>query len=245
MTIGEINQKITAITNVDETVYSSALRLIDINIWLHRVQSMIFNSMDEVDFDDKNYTDYPEVITSLVAGQRDYTIPVSEKVVSFKRVDISYDGQNWYRATPLDSGEIQQGLGPASATAQQTKTDTYFNRTAPRYDCAYNSVFIYPAPTAADVANGAKIRIEWQRELKEFTATDLSNGTAVPGFDTEFHAILAYGPAYEFLLGTGQNVDTTYVAKSLQELEQRLIQTYGKKQLDRAMSVVAGYNSYR
>lgn len=238
MTISEINQKITALTNVDETVYSSALRLIDINIWLHKIQSMIFTSMDEVDFDDQNYTDYPELTTPLVAGQRDYTIPSSEKVVSFKRIDISYDGQNYYRAIPLDAGEILQGLGPASATTQQTKTDTLYAKTAPRYSCAYNSFFIYPRADASDVANGGKIFVQWNRELKEFTTNDLINGTAVPGFDTEFHPILAYGPAYEFLLGTGQNTDTTYVAKSLAELEQRLTATYGKKQLDRDMSMV-------
>lgn len=245
MTIGEINTKISALTNVDESVYTVENRLIDINIWLHKIQSMIFTSMDEVDFDDKNYIDYPELTTPLVAGQRDYTIPNSEKVVSFKRVDISYDGQTYYRASPIDTGEIKQGLGPTSATAQQTKTDTYFDRTAPRYDCAYNSVFIYPAPTTQDVANGGKIFIEWNRELKEFTSTDMTNGIAVPGFDTEFHPILAYGPAYEFLLGTGQNNDTNYVQKSLQDFEARLIATYGKKQLDRTMNLIGGYNNFK
>lgn len=238
MNIGEINQKITAITNVDETVYSSALRLIDINIWLHKVQSMIFTSMDEVDFDDKNYTDYPELTTVLVDSQRDYTIPDSEKVISIKRVDISYNGVDYYRANPIDTGEMYQGLGPATDATQQSKTDQLFPKTAPRYDCAYNSVFIYPRPDASDVANGGKIFIEWNRELQEFTSAELTAGTKVPGFDTEFHAILAYGPAYEFLLGTGQNVDTTYVAKSLQDLEARLIATYGKKQIDRSMSAV-------
>lgn len=245
MNIGEINSKITALTNVDETVYSSALRLIDINIWLHRIQSMIFTSMDEVDFDDSNYADYPELTTPLVASQRDYTIPNTEKVVSFKRVDVSYDGQNYYRATPIDTGEMYQGLGPASATAQQTKTDKLFAKTAPRYDCAYNSVFIYPAPDATDVTNGGKIFIEWTRELKEFTAAELTAGTATPGFDTEFHSILAYGPAYEFLISTGQNVDSTYVEKSLKELEARLIATYGKKQIDRNMSAVPLYNNFK
>jgi len=245
MTIADILRKITDITNVDNTVYTDASRLIDINIWLHRVQSMIYTSMDEVDFDDKNYTDYPRMTTSLVDSQRDYTIPDSEKVVAFKRVDISYDGVNYYRALPIDSGEIMSGIGPTSATVQQAKVDQLFPKTAPRYDCAYNSVFIYPQPNAQDVANGGKIFMEWTRELKEFTASDLATGLAVPGFDTEFHAILAYGPAYEFLLGTGQNVDTTYVAKSLQDLEARLIQTYGKKQIDRAMSVVPQNINYK
>lgn len=238
MNIGDINKKITAITNVDSTVYTSDLRLIDINIWLHKVQSMIFTSMDEVDFDDKNYTDYPRLTTNLVSGQRDYNVPETEKVVSFKRVDISYDGVNWYRAMPIDSGEIMSGLGPVSATAQQAKTDALFAKTSPRYDIAWNGVFIYPAPTDQDVANGGKIMIEWNRELKEFTASDLATGIAIPGFDTEFHPILAYGPAYDFLLGTGQNVDTEYVLKPLQDLEARLIATYGKKQVDRAMSAV-------
>ena len=237
MTLGEINSKITAITNVDTTVYTTAQRLIDINIWLHKVQSMIFTSMDEVDFDDQNYTDYPELTTPLVAGQRDYTIPSSEKVVSFKRVDISYDGQNYYRAYPIDTGELAVGLGPSSAAAQNTKVDSLFPKTAPRYDTAYNSVFIYPAPVAADVASGGKIFIQWNRELKEFTSTDMSSGTAVPGFDTEFHPILAYGAAYEFLLGTGQ--DTTVAERGLADYENRLRMTYGKKELDRDNSLRA------
>ena len=237
MTLAEINQKISDLTNVDTTEYLNASRVIDINIWIHRVQSMIFNAMDEVDFDDKNYTDYPMLTTPLVAGQRDYTIPASEKVVSFKRVDISYDGVNYYRATPIDTGEMAVGLGPANATTQQAKVDALYPKTAPRYDAAYNSVFIYPSATAADVAAGGKIFIEWNRELKEITLADLNAGTLVPGFDTEFHPLLAYGPAYEFLLGTGQNVDTTYVEKSIMELEARLIATFGKKQIDRDNSL--------
>lgn len=233
MNLADINKKITAITNVDNTVYDDDNRLIDINIWQHKVQSMIFTSMDEVDFDDNRYTDYPELTTPLVAGQRDYTIPSSEKVVSIKRVDISYDGVNYYRATPMDTGEYLGGLGPSTATTQQAKTDSVFPKTSPRYDVAYNSVFIYPAPVGADVSAGGKIFIQWNREIKEFTSGDMIAGTAVPGFDTEFHPFLAYGPAFDFLLGTGQNVDTTYVEKVLQDLEARLISTYGKKQLDR------------
>lgn len=243
MNLSDINTKITGLTNVDTTVYTNAQRLIDINIWLHKVQSMIFTSMDEVDFDDNNYTDYPELTTSLVTGQRDYTVPSSEKVVSFKRVDISYDGVNYYRATPMDTGEMTVGLGPASATAQNAKVDQLFPKTAPRYDIGYNSVFIYPAPVAADVANSGKIYIEWNRELKEFTASDMTNGTAVPGFDTEFHPILAYGPAYEFLLGTGQ--DTAAAEKGLLDFESRLRATYGKKQLDRTQTLVPIYNNFK
>jgi len=245
MTIGDILNKITAITNVDTTVYTNAQRLIDINIWQHKVQSMIFTSMDEVDFDDYNFSDYPELTTPLVAGQRDYTIPSSEKVVSIKRVDISYDGVNYYRAYPMDTGEIYEGLGPASATTQQAKVDQLYPKTSPRYDVAYNSVRIFPAPVTADVTNGGKIFIEWNRELQEFTASDLTNGTKVPGFDTEFHPILAYGASFDFFMGTGQLKDAEYARSILNDLEARLIATYGKKQLDRTNTLVPLQNSYK
>lgn len=243
MNLADINTKITGITNVDTTVYTTAQRLIDINIWQHKVQTAIKLSEDEVDFDDSNYTNYPEQTSPLVAGQRDYTIPTSEKLISFKRVDISYDGVNYYRATPMDSGEMYVGLGPASATSQNAIVDQLFPKTTPRYDCAYNSVFIYPAPTAADVANGGKIFIEWDREIKEFTLTDMANGTAVPGFDTAFHSLLAYGPSYEFLLGTGQ--ETTAVEKNLEEMSGNLSLTYGKKQMDRTQTLVPLYNNFK
>lgn len=245
MTIGEIDTKITSLTKVDQTQYSATLRLIDVNIWLYRVQSMIFTSMDEVDFDDKTNVDYPEVTTPLVAGQRDYTVPVSEKVVSFKRVDISYNGQDYYRANPIDTGEMYNGLGPASATAQNLKVDSMFAKTAPRYDPAYNSVRIFPAPTAADVASGGKIFLAWVRELTPFTSSDYISGTKVPGFDTEFHPILYLGAAYEFFMATGQGTDAANCMKTISELEGRLIQTYGKKELDRTNTLVPLYQSFK
>lgn len=245
MTIGEIDTKITALTKVDQTQYSAVLRVIDVNIWLYRVQSMIFNSMDEVDFDDKNYVDYPEVTVPMVAGQRDYTIPLSERVVSFKRVDASYDGQNYYRANPIDTGEIYSGLGPAAAISQNLKVDSLFSKTAPRYDPAYNSVRIFPAPTAADVANGGKIFLAWVRELVPFTSGEYLAGTKIPGFDTEFHPLLCYGAAYEFFSSTGQGTDAANMKSALGELEARLIQTYGKKELDRTMTLVPLYSSFK
>lgn len=237
MTLSEIDSKISSIVNVDSTVYTSAQRLIDINIWQHKVESWISESQDESDFDDANYTDYPDLTTPLVSGQRDYSIPTSEKVISIKRVDISYDGVNYYRAVPIDTGEMLNGIGPADATTQQTKTDALFSKTAPRYDVAYNSVFIYPRPDDTDVENGGKIFIEWTREIKEFTSAEQTAGTAVPGFDTAFHLALAYGPAYDFFTGTGQLKDAEFCLNELNLIQNSLKLRYGRKQKDRSMTM--------
>lgn len=245
MTLSEIDTKITSIVNVDTTVYTVPQRLVDINIWLYQIQGMIFGSMDEVDFDDKNNSDYPEQTTPMVAGQRDYTVPNTEKVVSFKRVDVTYNGVDWYRADPIDDAEIMAGIGPASATAQSLKVDQLFAKTSPRWDMAYNSVRIFPAASQSDVNSGAKIFMKWLREFTAFTTADYSAGTKSPGFDTEFHAMLAYGAAYEFFLATGQNQDAATASATLEKLETRLIQAYSKKELDRTMELVPVYNNFK
>jgi len=232
MTLADINTKISQLTGADATSgYLTANRLIDINLWQHKVVTMIMDSQDDSDFDDQRNTTFPNKTSPLVAGQRDYSIPVSEKVIAFKRVDITYDGTNWYRATAIDSLEIPIGIGTAGST-QETTLDGRFSKTAPRYDVKNNSILVYPRATQAEVDAGAKIRIEWVREMTEYSSSDLTTGTIVPGFDSAFHAMLAYGPSFEYC-----NANNLPQAKSiwavLQDYEIRLNKNYGAKQKDR------------
>lgn len=233
MTIGEISTKITNLTGQDTTNYSNTDRLIDINIWLHKVGSIIRDSQDESDFDDLNFTDYPNLKTPLVAGQRDYVIPVSEHMISIKNVSVCYDGTNPFRATPIDASELDIGLAPASSTAGNNVVDTYFDRTNPRYDTAYNSIFLYPRALTADVTAGGYIFMEWQRDLDPFTSSELTTGTKVPGFDTTYHPILAYGPSYEFLLSHKVYDRADRILPILTDWEVRLRREYATKNRDR------------
>lgn len=247
MTLGEINTKITQLTGADTTSngYPSANRLIDINSWYHKVAStMIYPSQDESDFDDQRNTTYPIKYVTLTT-QRDYSIPVSEKVVGLKRCDISWDGgTTWYRATPIDSTEIEQGTGRFSDTTAENTLDGNFSKTAPRYDSKYNAIFIYPRATADDVAAGAIMKLEWNREVTPFTSGELTTGTEVPGFDSAFHPILAYGPAFEYAV-----INNPPLAKSLfsvlQDYEARLQKAYGLKQRDRELQLNADLPSYK
>lgn len=233
MTIGEISTKITNLTGQDTTNYSNTDRLIDINIWLHKVGSIIRDSQDESDFDDLNFTDYPNLTSPLVAGQRDYVIPVSEHMISIKNVSISYDGSVFNRATPIDASELDIGLAPASNTTANNTIDGYFSKVNPRYDTAYNSVFIYPRAVAADVTAGGKIFIEWQRDLDPFTSSELTTGTKVPGFDTTYHPILAYGPSYDFLFSHKVYDKADRILPILTDWEVRLRREYATKNRDR------------
>jgi len=247
MTINDINSKISQLTGADTSSsgYPSATRLIDINNWYHKIVStMIYGSQDESDFDDQRNTTYP-IKYVVMTTQRDYSIPVSEKVVAIKRVDISYDGgTTWVRATPIDSGEIEEGMGRFTDTTAENTLDGNFTKSNPRYDTKHNALFVYPRADATDVSNGAVMKVEWQREITEITSGDVSTGTLVPGFDSAFHPMLAYGPAFEY--ATVNNLPS---AKSyftiLQDYEIRLNRVYGLKQRDRQITLNPDLQSYK
>ena len=243
MTLGDINTKVLNLTHTDVNSYTDANMLIDINIWYQKAVSMIFESQDDSNFDDQRNTNYPIVTTPMVAAQRDYSMPVSESVLKIKRVDITYDGTNWYRATPFDQGVPGWGFGN---TANE---DSNFIKTAPSYSFQYNSLFVYPLAVAADVTAGASIRVLWERGVVPFSKTaDYSGGamstsTTVPGFDFPFHPILAYGAAYEY--ANANNLpQLANIKQDLADWEARLRTAYGKKDLDTQMALVPSYTAY-
>lgn len=248
MTLSDINTKISQLTGADTSSsgYPTATRLIDINSWYHKiVETMIYGSQDESDFDDQRNTTYPIKTVPLVAAQRDYSIPVSEKVVSIKRVDVSYDGgTNWYRAQPIDSGVVTEGMGRFTDSTAENTLDGNFSKTEPKYDTKYNALFLYPRAEASDVALGALMKVEWNREITDITSGELTTGTVVPGFDTAFQPMLAYGPAFEYAVVNNLPSAKAY-GTILQDYELRLNKVYGSKQKDRELELIPSFESYK
>ena len=225
-TIATIATKARGLVETDSTSYPDAELAIDLNVWYHKIATMILDSQDESDFDDPNHGDYPNLTFALVTAQRDYTIAVAEKVLKIKRLDVTYDGVNYYRAEPIDTGDMEGGLG------NDTVTDSRFSKTSPRYDYSYGSLFLYPRASAADVTAGAQGIVEWQRQIKDITSSDISTGTMVPGIDDPWHAMLAYGAAFEYALKHGHEKKDDFAAM-LVDFEARLKSHYSRKQLDR------------
>lgn len=234
MTLGDIATYARSLANADTTSWTDANLLIAINVAYQKVVSMILESVDESDFDDARKTDYPIKTTPLAANQRDYSIPVSEKVLKIKRVDITYDGTNWYKSEPIDDGAVTYDMG-----ANQAITDQNFVQVAPRHDIKYNSIWLYPAPTSTT----GSLRIEWERQISEFTSGELTTGTVVPGFDDPFHPMISYIAAYDYAMYR-QLPQLEQLQTSMQDWEIRLRQHYGRKELDRRMSLSPFYDSY-
>lgn len=144
------------------------------------VVKAILRSQDGFDWDDKTLTDYPAGTFALTAN-RDYVFPTSMRFLSLKRLDVSYDGVTFYKATPIDSSQIE-ALGNA------TDEDANFSFTAPVYDAKSNGFFLYPKATVAQVSAGASARIEFTRGLDPYTYDDT---TQESGIDSNYDELIA------------------------------------------------------
>ena len=183
----------------------------------------ILRSQDAWDFDDSNRTNFPVATTPLVASQRDYAFDAALGILKMKRVDITYDGTNYYPATPVDSSEFLFGVG------NETLIDNNFSKTAPAYDLKANSMLVYPLPSAADVAAGGLIRIELVRKLDDFATSDT---TQEPGIDRPWHDLIPLGASMKYSvirnMENAKNLKTLY-----DEGLEKLRVYYSRKQLDR------------
>lgn len=232
MILSNIALKARDLVNADTSSYPDANLLNDINIWYQKVATMILEAQTDADFDDANQTDYPIYTSPLIAGQRDYPIPATLKMLEIKRLDVTYDGSHYYRALPFDNASEKRGFGPLGGSAEMDlEVDRRYIKQSPRYDVKYNSIFMYPLAVQSEVDSGAKIVAEFTRQIIEFTSAQLTTGTISPGFDAPFHAMLSYGPAFEFAqkmnLPQAKSIFT-----ELQDYEVRLKRHYANQDKD-------------
>lgn len=202
-----------------------------INNNYHKVVTMILESMDEWDFDDANLANTGFFKTyNITANTQTVTLPLSDKILKVKRVEITYDGTNWFLASPMDVNEYGGGTN-------QTDVNNSFSTSQPFYDIQGNYIYLYPVPTAS-VNNGLKVLVT--REVDEFTTADT---TQEPGIDEPFHEMLAVGASRDYALQEGLSHAGDLNAV-LQDYEARLKRYYGSKQMDRRMTLKSTDESY-
>ena len=221
MTLAEINSKINSLTKTDTISYPDEERVIDLNIWNQRTFTEILQSMDTSVEDDQNHSGYSILETPLVADQRDYNFGISEGVVKVKGVEIDYTGTKANRAYSLDTSEFPSGWMDESVSS----IDEGRSQSSPGYGWKNNSLWLFPKPTD----NTGKVYLEVSRTAKDFTEADLTTGTMTPGYDRNFHMILAYGVAREYFLSNRMYEDATGMMQEINKLFLSLKKQVGNK----------------
>lgn len=159
------------------------------NDWHKKGASYVILAFDGHDFDDPNYTTAPSG-TFTGATTRDYNFDAAYKMLKLKLVNVSYDGTNYVPATPFDNANR------LDIAINDPHVDDNFSASTPQYDLSANGFKLYPKFTAAQVAAGAKIYVEWLRAPRDFATTGTDSYTA--GFDLQFHRLVSIGPSYEY-----------------------------------------------
>lgn len=233
MTLADINALITLKSNADTNAFPNATRLILLNAWYQKIASMILDSQDDWDWDDTNRNTEAIVTKSMVANQNYVSLAVSDAIIKVKRVEVTYDGSTWHEAGRFD-------IGQTGWPTDTTSVNQDFSTDQPYYDQRGLYVYLYPIPTS-NVTNGVKIWVS--REPTEFTSSDLTTGTAKPGFDTAFHPMMALGPAFEWTEAKGMPRAAS-VGAELADYEARLRRQYSTKNVDNGVALTAAYKNY-
>lgn len=153
------------------------------------VVSQILQNEGDYTWDDYNNADFPIGSTNLVttpgSEQSDYALPVAgvspgDNASTFLRL---------IKAQVKDANGYYQNLKAVSETMTDTPLETLFSVAGfPKfYKQLGNSVFLYPAPLAAQVTAVNGLKLFFQRDKVDFVVGDT---TKQPGFPSIYHYLL-------------------------------------------------------
>lgn len=159
-----------------------------INNWLNMVSLWIHEVQGEWPYDDQNHGDFPEEVFDFVDNQQDYGLSTSGEINGWtlKKVEVR-------DATTLDYSTL-------NFVYSKDIPENYdgSDKGKPIGFWLSGGSIIFNCPV--DVAKADKYRLTYDRQAHPFTVSDT---TAEPGFNSDFHIILAYGPSMEYALSIG------------------------------------------
>lgn len=220
MTLADIQNKIYFLTKTNSSSYTNANMLIAINAANNRVASLILKADDRWQWDDTNQSDLPIATTSLVSGQKDYSVATTHLTID--RVEVKDASGNWIALEQIDQQSLKRGKLTALTEHQET------SGTPNQYDVIGSSIFLYPTP---NYSQSASLKVYFTRGPSEFTSGQLTAGTASPGFNSLFHELIPLWVAYDYAVANGLNTTSAFLA-SIQLREKDLWDFYGLRNRD-------------
>jgi hypothetical protein len=186
MTIADIFAEARLLCDADSTSYPDAALLRRVNTADEETVAELIAASGTWQFDDTNYTDLPIGITDLVAGQYDYSF--ASTFLEIERVSVLDQNGLWHTLDPIDKEAINVDM------TEYQKVNGLPNE----YDKQGSSIFLYPAPAAANVTLTGGLKVYFKRTASVFTSGDVSTGTKAPGFASPYHVILSYKAAMPY-----------------------------------------------
>lgn len=164
----------------------------DVNLALDDFIKIALTASGTWQFDDSNFTDYPEIKTNLVSGQRDYSFLLdgsSNLILDIFRVMVADTSGIFHEISPVDS--------ETPNSKNDVNTDSFIdgrNQTGvpTRYNKKANGIFLDLIPNYNSILG---LKLEINREGSYFAYTDTIKKPGVPGL---LHKYFALKPALDY-----------------------------------------------
>lgn len=167
----------------DDTSFSLEEKTLYANLGSRLIMHEAHKSTGAWKYDDKNQTDIPLATTNLVSGQRLYTLPVDSSFIEGVYY-LNNDGNVWEKVHPISLQEIPEA-------EPEFENDNGIPR---YYRLIGDQIKLYPASNYNETDG---LQIAYSRDISTFSTTDT---TKTPGWDQQFHDILAIYMAYQYEL---------------------------------------------
>ena len=127
--------------------------------------------------DDTNHTDYPEIYTDIVSGQRDYTFLTDENDNSILDIyRVYYLDNSAYKLLDTYDADTEKEISTFTDGQNATGTPSKYDKTA-------NAIRLDVSPTVG-ITDGLKVSIN--REASYFTSTDTTKKAGFPGVHQKY-----------------------------------------------------------
>lgn len=233
-----ILQRATFLTFGDASNHTTSYPLVDMvtsaNRWVTKTGTQIWRASRTWEFDDKNQTDLPIATTTLVAGQQDYALQTT--TLKINRVEVLDSSGDYQKLSQIDQSEVPMALSEFYETDGMPVW----------YDILGNSLFLYPAPAAGSVTTALGLKIYFTREMTTFSVPSsyTVEDTTQPGFDEDFHDIICYGIAQDWLRANGEKAKADDYFGVINQMFIDIAQRYGQKSPDKKVAVAPRRERY-
>lgn len=202
----------------DSTSYPLEDKIRGINQWVYKGVIWQIQSNKKWKFEDLSNGSFPTVLDTLVADQKQYTLPTG--LLTLEAVEVKDAAGNWIRLKIFDRSDLKQSITDFEETSGVPQ---YYDPVGPY-------VNIYPAPKSSDMTLVNGIKYHLSRDFDIFTSTDTS---PTPPLASPFHRLASLGPSYDFLMINGPEERATRVRAEISVIEKELKTFYADRAEDR------------
>lgn len=184
MNVNELHADTDFLCGSTSASYPVASKIRNYNIARQTVATIIWESQGDWAYDDSNETTLPLAKTTMVHGQKDYTIPPTSQRIEGVIV-LNKDGQ-WVTMKPInltDAGIALPEFLPG------TGMPIYYRPVG-------RSVELYPTPSSAYATLASGLGVYVSREPSDLPVTAT---TTTLGFATGYHRFVSYSAAIDFI----------------------------------------------